>query len=129
MAERESTPPRQQLRREGEELLWVAFGAVPGALLRWQVGGSLADQNVVVNVLGAALLGWLAGQPAAPRRQLLLGIGFCGSLTTFSSWMLDAVQLMSAGQAGAAVGLIGVTLGLGFGAGCMGWFLGQRFQR
>ena len=36
--------------------------------------------------------------PAAPRRQLLLGIGFCGSLTTFSSWMLDAMQLISAGQ-------------------------------
>ena len=126
MAERESTPPRQQLRREGEELLWVAFGAVPGALLRWQVGGSLADQNVVVNVLGAALLGWLAGQPAAPRRQLLLGIGFCGSLTTFSSWMLDAVHLISGGHWGSALGLIGVTLGIGLGVAWLGFWAAQR---
>ena len=64
MAEQSST-----LRRELIELLLVAAGAVPGALLRWQVGLHLGDQNVVVNVLGAALLGFLAGLPAAPRRQ------------------------------------------------------------
>ena len=57
------------------------MGAVPGALLRWQLALHLGDQNLLVNVLGAALLG-LSGRahPAAPRRQLLLGIGFCGSL-------------------------------------------------
>ena len=61
--------------------------------MRWQVALHSADRHVLVNVLGAALLGYLAGLPAAPRRQLLVGIGFCGSLTTFSSWMLDAMQL------------------------------------
>ena len=120
------TKPSLQL--ELQELLLVGVGAVPGALLRWQLALHLGDQNLLVNVLGAALLGLLAGLPAAPRRQLLLGIGFCGSLTTFSSWMLAAMQHLSAGDWAAALGLIGLTLGLGLGAAALGFSLGRRFK-
>ena len=123
---------KQQLQRclsvELQEFVLVALGAVPGALLRWQVSLHWADRHVLVNVLGAALLGLLAGLPAAPRRQLLIGIGFCGSLTTFSSWMVDATRLISAGQIAEALGLIGLTLGLGVGAAALGFWFGQRLR-
>ena len=122
--------PEQQrsLTAELQELFLVALGAVPGALLRWQVALHGSDRHLLVNVLGAALLGLLAGLPAAPRRQLLIGIGFCGSLTTFSSWILDATRLISAGQTAEALGLIGLTLGLGLGAAALGFWLGQRIR-
>ena len=123
MAEQPST-----LRGELTELLLVAAGAVPGAVLRWQVALHVGDQNLLVNVLGAALLGLLAGLPAAPRRQLLVGIGFCGSLTTFSSWTLAAMKQLSAGDWAAALGLIGLTLGLGLGAAALGFSLGRRLR-
>ena len=123
MAEQPST-----LRSELTELLLVAAGAVPGAVLRWQVALHVGDQNLLVNVLGAALLGLLAGLPAAPRRQLLVGIGFCGSLTTFSSWTLAAMKQLSAGDWAAALGLIGLTLGLGLGAAALGFSLGRRLR-
>ena len=119
---------KPSLQLEVQELLLVGAGAVPGALLRWQLALNLGDQNLLVNVLGAALLGFLAGLPAAPRRQLLLGIGFCGSLTTFSSWMLAAMQQLSSGRWAAALGLIGLTLGLGLGAAALGFSLGRRFK-
>ena len=119
---------KPSLRLELQELLLVGAGAVPGALLRWQVALHLGDQNLLVNVLGAALLGLLAGLPAAPRRQLLLGIGFCGSVTTFSSWMLAAMQQISAGDWGAALGLLGLTWGLGLGASALGFSLGRRLK-
>ena len=115
------------LQLELQELLLVGVGAVPGSLLRWQAL-HLGDQNVLVNVLGAALLGLLAGLPAAPRRQLLVGIGFCGSVTTFSSWMLAAMKHLSAGDWSAALGLIGLTLGLGLGAAALGFSLGRRLK-
>ena len=121
-------PQQRSLSAELQELLLVALGAVPGALLRWQVSLHWADRHVLVNVLGAALLGLLAGLPAAPRRQLLVGIGFCGSLTTFSSWMLDAMRLISAGHVVEAAGLIGLTLGLGLGAAALGLWVGQRVR-
>ena len=116
---------KPSLKLEMQELLLVGLGAVPGALLRWQVALHLEDQNLLVNVLGAALLGLLAGLPAAPRRQLLLGIGFCDSVTTFSSWMLAAMKQLSAGDWAAALGLIGLTLGLGLGAAALGFSLGR----
>ena len=47
MAEQPST-----LRSELNELLLVGLGAVPGALLRWQVALRLEDQNLLVNSLG-----------------------------------------------------------------------------
>ena len=120
---------QRSLVAELQELFLVALGAVPGALLRWQVTLHWADRHLLVNVLGAALLGYMAGLPAAPRRQLLVGIGFCGSLTTFSSLMLDAMQLISAGQIAEALGLIGLTLGLGVGAAALGFLIGRRLVR
>ena len=116
---------KPSLQLELLELLLVGAGAVPGALLRWQLALHLGDQNLLVNVLGAALLGFLAGLPAAPRRQLLLGIGFCGSVTTFSSWMLVAMKHLNAGDWAAALGLIGLTLGLGLGAAALGFSFGR----
>ena len=119
---------QRALNAELQELLLVGLGAVPGALLRWQVSLHWADRHLLVNVAGAALLGLLAGLPAAPRRQLLIGIGFCGSLTTFSSWMLEAMRLISAGQISEALGLIGLTLGLGVGAAALGVWARQRVR-
>ena len=119
---------QRSLTAELQELVLVALGAVPGALLRWQVSLHCSDRHLLVNVLGAALLGYLAGLPAAPRRQLLVGIGFCGSLTTFSSWMLDAMRLISAGLVIEASGLMGLTLGLGLGAAALGFWIGQRVR-
>ena len=119
---------QRSLTAELQELVLVALGAVPGALLRWQVSLHWADRHLLVNVAGAALLGYIAGLPAAPRRQLLIGIGFCGSLTTFSSWMLEAMRLISAGQISEALGLIGLTLGLGVGAAALGFWFGQRLK-
>ena len=80
------------------KLLLVGVGAVPGALLRWQCGLVLHDRDVVVNVLGSLILGLLLGLPYRPRIQLLVGIGFCGSLTTFSSWMVNSVDLIVSWQ-------------------------------
>ena len=119
---------QRSLSAELQELVLVALGAVPGALVRWKVALHWADRHLLVNELGAALLGYLAGLPAAPRRQLLVGIGFCGSLTAFSSWMLGAMLLISTGQIAEALGLIGLTLGLGMGAAALGFWLGQRLR-
>ncbi len=115
-------------RTELQELLLVAIGAVPGALLRWQFGVVLHNRDVLVNVLGSLILGLLLGLPYRPRIQLLVGIGFCGSLTTFSSWMVNSVDLIVSGQQLAAIGLIGLTLGLGLGGAALGLWIGRRFD-
>ena len=113
------------------ELILVAIGAVPGALIRWQAAGVYFGDgdNVVVNVAGAFILGLLVGRGVDARWQLLVGTGFCGSLTTFSAWMVDCVVLMAAGQWPQAAGLLGITLGLGLGFGALGVLLGRLLRR
>ena len=117
-----------RLRFELRELLLVGLGAIPGALLRWQsavqlgpwLGGS-AGAGLLVNVVGSCVLGFLAGP--IPRRTglvLLVGIGFCGSLTTFSSWVLDVVKLLEAGRPLGAVGLVLASLVCGLAAAGLG---------
>ena len=121
----ENTP---SLGTELQELLLVAVGAVPGALLRWQFNVVLHDRDVLVNVFGSLLLGLLLGLPYRPRLQLLAGIGFCGSLTTFSSWMVNSVDLIVSGDPLAALGLIGMTLGLGLGGAALGLWIGRNMS-
>ena len=107
--------------------LWVAAGAVPGALLRWQTAVLLGPDlppggsDLLVNGVGSLLLGWLVTRPSRQHLQLLLGAGFCGSLTTFSSWMLVTARLQ---QQGFVMGLLWLALGLAVGL-AMAW-LGQR---
>ena len=111
-------------------LLLVVMGGVPGALLRWQVAMVLGPQvppggsDLLVNGLGSLLLGWLVARPSHQNLQLLLGVGFCGSLTTFSSWMLVTAKLH---QQGLVMGLLWLALGLVVGL-AMAW-LGQRLGR
>ena len=126
-----------RLRFELRELLLVALGAIPGALLRWQStvqlgpwSGGSAGADLLVNVVGSFVLGFLAGP--IPRRTglvLLVGIGFCGSLTTFSSWVLDVVRLLEGGRPLAAVGLLLASLVLGLMAAVLGLGLSRVLYR
>lgn len=111
----------RRLAFELRELALVALGAVPGALLRWQSGlllgprlGGSAGSDLLVNLLGSFLLGVLAG-PIPRRTPLLLfgGIGFCGSLTTFSSWMLETFLLLRGPRPAAGLLLLLTSLVLG----------------
>ena len=124
----------RQLRFALKELALVGCGAVPGAWLRWQSGvhlgpvlGGTAVSDLLVNLIGSLLLGFLAGpMPRRPSLLLLFGIGFCGCLTTFSSWMLDVVKLLQAGQPVLGLLLIVVSLVLGVACAAAGFQLSRR---
>lgn len=124
----------RQLRFALKELALVGCGAVPGAWLRWQSGvhlgpvlGGTAVSDLLVNLIGSLILGFLAGpMPRRPSLLLLLGIGFCGCLTTFSSWMLDVVKLLQSGQPVFGLLLIVVSLLLGLACAAAGFQLSRR---
>ena len=70
----------------------IAIGAVPAAILRWQVG-----QIFIINILGCFLLGLINSLPISRRYKLCFGFGFCSSLTTFSGWSSELFKLINQG--------------------------------
>ena len=93
-------------------LLLVALGSAVGGVARWSLGGWLQRLaggappvvfpvgTLVVNATGSFVLGVLAvvlTRPDAARTDaawLVLGVGFCGGYTTFSTFSLDTVALL-----------------------------------
>ena len=72
--------------------LLISIGAIPGALLRWQV-----DLIFIVNLVGCFLLGFFNALAISRRYKLILCVGLCGSLTTFSGWSFYLNKLLSEG--------------------------------
>ena len=105
----------------------ISLGASLGALLRWWLGlvlnglfptlppGTLAA-NLVGGYLVGAAIAFFAGYGAiAPEWRLLIITGFCGGLTTFSTFSAEIVTLLQQGRvawamAGAAAHLAGSVL-------------------
>jgi fluoride exporter len=94
-----------------KSIVAIAVGAGAGALLRWWLGnrlnaafpllppGTLAANLVGGYVIGAAIA-FFAAFPALPAEWRLLVItGFCGGLTTFSTFSAEVVSLLQRGQA------------------------------
>ena len=112
-------------------LLLVVLGGAVGAPVRY-----LADRAVtallpgpfpwgtfVVNVVGSLLLGLLAA--AAPTGLLALGgIGFCGALTTFSTFSFETVRLLETGRPLTAVATVTASVTVSVAAAVLGWWLG-----
>ena len=104
--------------------LLVGAGGVLGALARHLLGERIDTRTadtLVVNVLGSFALGALVAAPVAESLLLLLGTGFCGAFTTFSTFAFETVRLFETGDRTravtvAAANLIGALAAVALGA-------------
>jgi CrcB protein len=62
----------------------------------------------VINVTGSLLLGFLSGlvlyHAVSPDVRLVLGTGFCGAYTTFSTFAFETVRLAETDRKRASIG-------------------------
>ncbi|MEV1286740.1 fluoride efflux transporter CrcB [Micromonospora sp. NPDC049679] len=116
-------------------LVLVMVGGAVGATARFLVdravtarwGRTLPWGTLAVNVAGSLLLGLLAGSGSALPGSLgwLLGTGFCGAFTTYSTFGYETVRLAGQGGSGAARALLNVTVTVAAGltSAALGWQL------
>ena len=109
------------------ELAAIYAGGMLGALARVALVQALPTAGrwpwvtLAINVSGSFLLGYVATRlqerlPQSTYRRPLLGTGFCGAYTTFSTVQLEIVQMIDAGRPGMAVAYVAVSLTAGFAA-------------
>lgn len=117
------------------EAALVALGGAVGAVLRYGVGacvqGSAGSSAVpwhtlVVNLLGCLLLGVLVGWEMcyglSQGSRALLIVGLCGGYTTFSTFSLECLRLLTAGAYMPLVVYLALSLVGGFALVALGIF-------
>jgi CrcB protein len=94
-----------------KSLIAVFIGAGLGALLRWWLGltlnsyfprippGTLAANLISGYIIGVAVAFFATYSELAPEWRLFIITGFCGGLTTFSTFSSEIVALLQQGQA------------------------------
>jgi fluoride exporter len=115
-------------------MLWIAFGAAIGAPARYLTDRAIQARHdtvfpwgtLTVNMVGSLLLGFLAAfaSHVSPALTATVGIGFCGALTTYSTFSYETFRLLENGARFYAVANVGASLLGGFGAVGLGWTLG-----
>lgn len=107
-----------------KSVLAISIGAAVGAVLRWWLGlkfnslfpavppGTLIANLVGAYVIGLAIAFFATYSTLSPEWRLLIITGFCGGLTTFSTYSAELVALLQQGRAGvtcsaAALHLVG----------------------
>jgi fluoride exporter len=114
---------------------WVALAGAAGAVGRFVVdghvlartGGRLPWGTALVNASGAFVLGLIAGVAPGHAFSLIVGTGFLGAYTTFSTWMLEALLLGESGRTNAAVMNVVGQLVVGLAAAALGFGLGLQW--
>lgn len=116
----------------------VALGGTAGAGSRWAIvevfDGSLTDPAswpwgvFVANVVGCLVLGLAVSGLRARRPSLVLGVtvGFCGALTTFSAFAVDAALFLRADEHVRLAAYLSASFAAGVMAYLSGGSLGRR---
>ena len=105
----------------------VLMAGAVGAVLRYALSrafpvrpGHLPGGILIVNVVGSGVAGALIGLAERAALggdlRLVLVTGFCGGLTTFSTWSVETIELLDGGRWRAAILNVVVTLVLGLAA-------------
>lgn len=106
--------------------IWIAAGGALGTLVRYwinllataRLGEAMPWGTIGINISGSFLIGMVAAltEPGgrlmlSPEVRLFLIVGFCGGYTTFSSFSLQTLALLQAGEpVRAAANVVGSVL-------------------
>lgn len=104
-------------------ILAISLGSVLGGLLRWGLGlklntlfptmppGTLAANLIAGYIVGLAIAYFAQTPGIPPEWRLLVITGFCGGLSTFSTFSAEIVHLIQRNELAWAAGAVGIHVG------------------
>jgi CrcB protein len=114
--------------------VWVALGAVVGAPGRYLTDRWVQSRHdsvfpwgtLAVNVVASFVLGVVTGASGvvAPAVAAVVGTGFCGALSTYSTFSYETLRLLETRARAYAAANVLVALAAGLGAAVLGWLAG-----
>ncbi len=110
----------------GSLLRYVAGRMIPATLTSSPFPNAILFVNVLASFILGTVVGWVIARSAGEEARLLIGVGFCGGLSTFSSFSYDTVVLLQNGRISAALLNIGLNVVLCLLASVSGLWLGQK---
>jgi CrcB protein len=112
-------------------VLLVGLAGTAGVLARYGIstpfhGDALPWATVAINVAGSLLLGLLVSSHTfSEETRTVLGVGFLGGFTTFSTFTVQAVLDLEAGEPLRALVYVAASLLLGLAAAATGYYIGR----
>jgi CrcB protein len=116
-------------------VLMIAIGAFVGAPARYLADRAVQSRwrgtfpwgTLAVNVVASLVLGVVGGAGAGldPDLVTLFGAGFCGTLSTYSTFSYETMTLAERGSRRFAVANVVLSLVAGIGAAIVGWSIGS----
>ena len=110
----------------GSLLRYLCGRFIPATLFGSPFPNAILLVNVLASFILGALVGWVVQRSAGEEVRLLIGVGFCGGLSTFSSFSYDTVVLLQSGRIGAALLNIGLNVVLCLLASVNGLWIGSK---
>lgn len=114
--------------------LMVALGAAIGAPARYLTDRAIQSRHetvfpwgtLTVNLVASLVLGILAGAAGhlSATTAALIGTGFCGALSTYSTFSFETMRLTQEGARFYAAANVTLSLVAGLGAAAFGWSIG-----
>jgi CrcB protein len=112
-------------RLDVRELAAIFVGGMAGALARVWIGRHLLPGDrwpwaiFLINVSGAVLLAWSVTRlqerlPQSTYRRPLIGTGFCGAFTTFSTMQVEILTMLDDHDYGLAIGYAAASIAAGY---------------
>ena len=129
----------------------LGVGAFCGAFCRFRIGHMAAEKiaqdpkrfgaytgwhTAAINITGSFTLGTISQAPVSalpnmpgmkPRTKLMMGVGFCGSFTTFSTFSCDVVNWLAKGETMRAMQYVIVNNVGSVGAAALGMAIAKKF--
>ena len=106
------------------EFFVISVGSILGSLIRWKI-----NNIFFVNILGCFIFGFINNLHVSKKIKLFFCFSFCGSITTFSGWILYLYHILNKGLYFIFFAQLSLFIGIGYFAMYLGYSISDNIKK